>query len=63
MFHEDVCMTCDDQLLDLIDYSYRLLTEIIHKLKQEYDKSQNEFKFRLKILILGNNEIVKNKKI
>lgn len=35
MFHEDVCLTCDDQILDLIDYSYRLLTEIIRKLKYQ----------------------------
>ena len=37
MYHEDVCTALDDQILDLIDYSYRLLTEIIRKLKHEYE--------------------------
>jgi hypothetical protein len=35
MYHEDVSMAFDDQILDLIDYSYRLLTEIIRKIKHE----------------------------
>ena len=35
MYHEDACTSLDDQIIDLIDYSYRLLTEIIRKLKQE----------------------------
>lgn len=35
MYHEDVCTACDDQILDLIDYSYRLLTERIRKIKNE----------------------------
>jgi hypothetical protein len=35
MYHDDVTTAFDDQMLDLIDYSYRLLTEIIRQMKQE----------------------------
>jgi hypothetical protein len=40
MYHEDVCTACDDQILDLIDYSYRLLTEIIRKTKHENENKK-----------------------
>ncbi|CAF3421211.1 unnamed protein product [Rotaria sp. Silwood1] len=42
MYHEDVCTSFDDQILDLIDYSYRLLTEIIRKLKHEEQRSRQK---------------------
>ena len=37
MYHEDVSTAFDDQILDLIDYAHRSLTEIVRKLKQEYE--------------------------
>ncbi|CAF0725701.1 unnamed protein product [Didymodactylos carnosus] len=35
MFHEEICTSFDDYLLDLIDYSYRILVEMIHRLQQK----------------------------
>ncbi|CAF5129536.1 unnamed protein product, partial [Rotaria magnacalcarata] len=42
MYHEDVSTSCDDQILDLVDYSYRLLTEVIRKLKQEEQRTRQK---------------------
>ena len=42
MYHEDVCTAFDDQILDLIDYAYRSLTESIRKLKQEYERTSSD---------------------
>ena len=42
MYHDDVCTAFDDQILDLIDYAYRSLTEIIRKLKQEYERTSSD---------------------
>jgi hypothetical protein len=49
MYHEDVCTAFDDQILDLIDYCYRLLTEIIRKIKHEYKQQSDVFSvFKIK---------------
>ena len=60
MYHEDVCTAFDDQILDLIDYSYRLLTEIIRKLKHEYEQLFPLYKKKTELNSLANNELVKN---
>ncbi|CAF0933407.1 unnamed protein product [Adineta steineri] len=52
MYHEDVCTAFDDQILDLVDYSYRILTEIIRKIKHEEQRTRHRQ--------ITNNENVSN---
>ncbi|CAF0941515.1 unnamed protein product [Adineta steineri] len=52
MYHEDVCTAFDDQILDLVDYSYRILTEIIRKIKHEEQRTRHKQ--------ITNNENVSN---